>query len=443
MKIGVFYEHQLPKPWRDGDEQKLFNDALEQIELADRLGIEYAWEVEHHFLEEYSHSSAPEVFLAAASQRTKRIRLGHGVVLLPGGYNAPARVAERVATLDLVSNGRVELGTGESSSEMELKGFGVARETKRRQWEENLEVVTRMMVESPFTGYQGEFGSAPARNVVPKPVQKPHPPVWVACSRRDMIHTAAQKGIGALSFAFVDADEAVHWVTDYYATLEREGIAATYSVNANISVVSAFMCHRDEQTAIDRGLDGAHFFGYSLAHYYIFGQHRPGLTNIWNEFQERRGTMGFSPDIVKANGEPLGSKIMQDGLGAVRGAIGTPKQIRDYLKNFEECGVDQLILLFQGGRNRHEHICESLELFAKEVLPEFQDRDPRLGAEKRKRLEPVVEKVLARREAALRERGRPPLDPSYTVSAAPQAWGPQAAETLAVAQRVSGSGARS
>ncbi|HLB23737.1 MAG TPA: LLM class flavin-dependent oxidoreductase, partial [Dehalococcoidia bacterium] len=107
MKFGIFYEHQLPRPWDDGRELKLFQDALDQVELADKLGIDYAWEVEHHFLEEYSHSSAPEVFLAAASQRSKNIRLGHGIVLLPPAYNPPARIAERIATLDLVSNGRV------------------------------------------------------------------------------------------------------------------------------------------------------------------------------------------------------------------------------------------------------------------------------------------------------------------------------------------------
>ena len=116
MKFGIFYEPQLPRPWAEGAEQQLFNEALDQVELADKIGIDFAWEVEHHFLEEYSHSSAPEVFLAACSQRTQRIRLGHGIVLLPPAYNPPARVAERIATLDLVSNGRVEFGTGESAS---------------------------------------------------------------------------------------------------------------------------------------------------------------------------------------------------------------------------------------------------------------------------------------------------------------------------------------
>ena len=125
MKFGIFYEHQLPRPWNEGDEHRLFQEALDQVELADKLGIDYAWEVEHHFLEEYSHSSAPEVFLAACSQRTKNIRLGHGICLMPPNYNHPARVAERIATLDLVSNGRVEFGTGESASLMELGGFNV------------------------------------------------------------------------------------------------------------------------------------------------------------------------------------------------------------------------------------------------------------------------------------------------------------------------------
>src|SRR5215207_11004580 len=123
MKFGIFYEHQLPRPWDDGQELKLFQDALTQVELADKLGIEFAWEVEHHFLEEYSHSSCPEVFLAAASQRTKNIRLGHGIIQTAPGYNHPIRTAERVSMLDLVSNGRVEFGSGESSSEAELGGF--------------------------------------------------------------------------------------------------------------------------------------------------------------------------------------------------------------------------------------------------------------------------------------------------------------------------------
>jgi hypothetical protein len=134
MKFGIFYELQIPKPWEPHTEMKLHLDALDQLELADQLGFDYAWEVEHHFLEEYSHSPAPEVFLGAASQRTKRIRLGHGIIQLT--TNHPARVAERVATLDLLSRGRVDFGMGESASITELEPFGVTMDNKREIWEE-------------------------------------------------------------------------------------------------------------------------------------------------------------------------------------------------------------------------------------------------------------------------------------------------------------------
>ena len=157
MKFGLFYEHQLPQPWSEDSELRLYQQALDQVELADRLGIDYVWEVEHHFLEEYSHSSAPEVFLAACSQRTKRIRLGHGIALMPPKYNHPARVAERIATLDLVSNGRVEWGTGESATAVEMGGFGVDPQEKEAMWQEATEQAANMLAMRPYPGFQGRW----------------------------------------------------------------------------------------------------------------------------------------------------------------------------------------------------------------------------------------------------------------------------------------------
>ncbi len=151
MKFGIFYEHQLPRPWVEGSEQRLFNEALDQVQLADELGIDFAWEVEHHFLEEYSHSSAPEVFLAACSQRTKNIRLGHGIRQVIPQYNHPARTAEVIATLDLVSNGRVEFGTGESSAELELGGFKIPVAQKREIYLEATEQIANLgHINQPF-----------------------------------------------------------------------------------------------------------------------------------------------------------------------------------------------------------------------------------------------------------------------------------------------------
>ena len=164
----MFYEMQYPRPWAPGGEHQLYREALEQIELIDRLGFDSAWAVEHHFLEEYSHCSAPEVFLAAAAGRTRQLRLGHGILQLPVGFTHPAKIAERLATLDLVSDGRVEFGSGEGGSRMELEGFGVDESTKRDQWTEMLEQITDMMAMEPYPGYQGRFVSMPARNVIPK-----------------------------------------------------------------------------------------------------------------------------------------------------------------------------------------------------------------------------------------------------------------------------------
>jgi alkanesulfonate monooxygenase SsuD/methylene tetrahydromethanopterin reductase-like flavin-dependent oxidoreductase (luciferase family) len=400
MRFGIFYEHQLPRPWTEASEARLLRDSLEQVELADRLGFDYVWEVEHHFLEEYSHSSAPEVFLAAASQRTNNIRLGHGIVNLMPAVNHPARVAERIATLDLISGGRVDFGTGESSSGAELGGFLIDREDKRAMWHEALDATTRMLTETPFAGIDGTYVQMPPRNVVPKPLQKPHPPLWVACSRRETIHLAAQNGIGALSFSFVEPEDAAKWVREYYEIIDSEDCApAGFAVNANLAVVLPMMLARDEAEAIERGIDGAHFFGYSLGHYYGLSPHTAGVTDVHSEFEQHRDETGFARHIVRPDQAPLGVRLLQQGLGSLRGAIGTPEQVTDLVARYEQAGVDQVIFVLQSGRGRHEHICESLELFAQEVMPRFVvDREEREAA-KAQRLAESIGSALNRRPA--------------------------------------------
>jgi hypothetical protein len=169
-----------------------------------------------------------------------------------------------------------------------------------------------------------------------------------------------------------------------------------------VAVVLPMMLHEDEATAIDRGIDGAHFFGYSLAHYYGMGQHQPGRTVVWDEFLANRDERGFARSLITPDAAPLAVKIMQHGLGSLRGAIGTPEQVLDLCKRYEAVGVDQVIFVLQAGPNRHDHICESLELFAKRVMPEFTlDREHRERT-KREQLTPAVTRALARR-SALRE----------------------------------------
>jgi alkanesulfonate monooxygenase SsuD/methylene tetrahydromethanopterin reductase-like flavin-dependent oxidoreductase (luciferase family) len=334
--------------------------------------------------------------------------------------NHPARVAERIATLDVLSGGRVEFGTGEGSAATELDAFGVNPDDKRAMWDEGLRVALRCLTETPFTGHVGDHVRMSPRNVVPKPVQRPHPPVWVACTRRETIHLAAQHGIGALAFSFFDPEEARHWVDDYYATLAAEGVPIGDAVNANLACVTTFFCHEDAEEAVRRGAEGVNFIGYSLGHYYVFGRHRPGDSDLWSDYRERRAELGFDPDAVAlaaASPDRLGARSVSDaGVSGLRGATGTPAQVRDYLRRYEDCGVDQIILTCTAGRNRHEHIMESLELFAREVMPEFAEREEQRAQEKAARLAPIIEAVMARKPAS----DHPALDPDYEIPAYPR-----------------------
>jgi alkanesulfonate monooxygenase SsuD/methylene tetrahydromethanopterin reductase-like flavin-dependent oxidoreductase (luciferase family) len=224
----------------------------------------------------------------------------------------------------------------------------------------------------------------PARNVVPKPVQRPHPPLWTACSNRRTIVRAARHGMGALTFSFVTPEEASAWVGEYHRALAEECVPLGRTVNARIAMVTGFGCHEDADEARNRFKDGLDFFGYALGHYYAFGRHVPGRSDIWSDFVAGRGGRG------------LGDATPFD----------TPEGLRRRYRTYEQAGVDQAILMPQGGRNRHEDICEALELFGREVLPEFLDRHPAAEARRQARLAPVIEAAMQR--AATVEEPAPP-----------------------------------
>lgn len=394
MKFGLFYEHQLPRPhdreqWDPDAEHRLLKDALDQIELADQVGFDYVFEVEHHFLEEYSHSSAPEVFLAAASQRTKNIRLGHGIVLMPPRYNHPARVAERIATLDLVSDGRVEFGTGESSSEMEMGGFGVSREDKKQMWEEATREVVKMMTETPYPGVEGAYFGMPSRNVVPKPLQKPHPPLWVASSRRETAMVAGRLGMGSLGFSFDTPEEAAERAETYYQLVREECYPIGKAINPALGVVSVLSCFDTDEEAIEKGQEGAQFFAYSLAYHYnpfTGGAHQPGRKNIYADFYGKPDSERWGPfgDAFRGFGGFGGGSLAQEPKDEVTralwraaqrgGCIGSPDFIRDTLRKYEDAHLDLMIFVAQCGARKHEDVMDSIYRTGKKVLPEFKER---------------------------------------------------------------------
>ena len=350
----MFLQPIHPFPRSQGE---IYKESEEKIILADELGFSEVWVGEH-----YSASTEPItnplIFLASLIHRTKNIRLGHGILQLT--TNHPARIAERVAVLDLLSRGRCEFGMGESASITELEPFGRDMGMKREVFEEAVAAIFPMFKDGG-SEHHGKHFDIPLRNVVPKPVQKPHPPLWMACSQLPTIERAGRCGFGALGFQFVSADAAHAWVHAYYnAITKRLKKLADYEINPNMALVSFFMCAKTDEEARRRA-DGATFFQFALR-YYGQGQNRarpaPGTVNMWDEYNKWKRD---NPEAQEA--------ALRGGL------IGSPETIARKLRRFRSSHIDQVILLNQAGRNTHEHICESLELFAKEVMPEFK-HDP-------------------------------------------------------------------
>ncbi|MDP6376303.1 MAG: LLM class flavin-dependent oxidoreductase [Pseudomonadales bacterium] len=377
MRFGVFYELQLPKPWDEQAEHRLIEEAIEQVQLADRLGIDNAWAVEHHFLDEYSHCSASDVFLTALAAKTEQIRVGFGIRQVIPNYNHPSRTAESVAMLDLISNGRVEFGIGEGATRLELHGYGIPTKNKRALSLEAAEQIANMMVMDPYPGFEGQGFSMPCRNVLPKPYQKPHPPMWLACTNRKTIEVAARNGLGALAFTFVDPEEAKTWADTYYSIIKSEQcVPLGHAVNANLAVVAGFSLHEDAEEGRRRGEDGFAFFRYAI-NALVANDIKPGRTTLWEEYEALRDR---DLPTIAAPG------------------IGTPEEFGTFIREFQEVGVDQIIFLQQGGKNRHEHICESLELFGRAVMPEFVEGREEREARKAAELAPYIEAALQRKQ---------------------------------------------
>jgi len=381
MKFGGIHLMQLPRPWTSESDRLLLDEALAIGELSDACGFDYVWATEHHFLEEYSHASAPEIFLAALSQRTKNVRLAHGIIQTPPNINHPARVAERIAALDLISHGRAEFGMGSGATTTELGGFNVPQEEKKAMQLEGFRVAVRMMVEEPFAGHQGRYVNVPPRNVMPKPYQKPHPPLWMACSRRESILEAARLGLGALTFSFASPEEARPWVRDYYRTIEDECEPLGYAVHPSVAIAAPFLCDRDLARVEAWAAENYGFFVYGLGHYSFFGEHRPGKTDIWNRYKTDPRNDAGSEFTAKS-------------------CIGTPAMLRERLREFEEAGIDQVIAVRQVGKLSLDQQCSSLRLFAEEVLPEFKEREVANAREKAERAARIAEKAMARRPKA-------------------------------------------
>ncbi len=359
MKFGLIYGLLVLKPWDDGKESDTFFNAIEQIKLAESLGFEYVWGVEHHFLTEYSHSSAPEVFLGALSQVTSKIRLGHGVALLPKPYNHPVRVAERVATLDILSRGRLEFGTGRSGSQTELEGFEIDPSDTRPMWEEAMRVIPRMWMEDPFS-YEGKYFSVPSRTIVPRPVQKPHPPMWTAATQPDTFEMAGRMGVGVLGFTSGTPKEFVPRIDAYRKAIKDPDPVGAF-VNEQVAASLQAYCAPTDEEAFQEAAPSIDFFREYTR---VFREQFRGTAVDSYKYRGRAGDteLRYRPDVPVEQHARSGSVC-----------VGNPDTCLKTLKSYEELGVDQVILNVQGATIPHEKIMNSLRLLGTEVLPHFRN----------------------------------------------------------------------
>ena len=356
MKFGLMYEIQIPEPHHPGVEKERYDQVLAQVELADEVGFDYFWTVEHHFLREFSHCSAPEVLYGAVSQRTKRIRIGHAVTLLPNQYNHPIRVAERVAVLDILSNGRADLGTGRSTTLIEMDGFEVNPEETRAQWEEAISIIPKMWTEDPFS-HEGHFYNIPERSVIPKPVQSPHPPLWVACSQPDSFRNAGEMGLGVLCFNLGGHDQLKERVAIYREALEHANPVGSF-VNDQVAALCVIHCGEDDEEARRvGGPEGAWFVGMA--------------EKLYAPWQGRAVPDSYKFAVSAIQTERT-EKTAEDHLASGAFAMGNPDTVIEVLKGYQEAGVDQILCFMQMGNLAHTRTMDSIKLVGRHVIPFFK-----------------------------------------------------------------------
>ncbi|MBQ11116.1 MAG: hypothetical protein CMJ45_06160 [Planctomyces sp.] len=391
MKFGILYEAQRPFEGNDVDWNSLYRETLDQCELADQLGYDNLWFVEHHFLTGFSGSPCPEVLFGALSQRTKNIRIGFGVSILPSHH--PIHIAERVAMVDQLTNGRVEFGTGRSNAYEQL-GQGVDPRETRERWDESLRMLPQIWQSDEFS-WEGKYWNIPSRRILPKIYQTPHPRMYLACTQTESFRLAAKHGIGVLSSASYAVDILAEHVKVYRDAITDADPVGAFVTDFWGNNVHAY-CGKDDQAAKELAAESMKTF---------FGPDKPYIAGRINAYEELLEAWGGVPDDLnadfsrwlrqsddahKAQAAEAGLSL-DAGPGAARAAIaqldanlladrgviiaGNPESCIKTIKMYEDIGVDQVMMIMQTETISHEQVMESLELFGKEVIPAFRNSE--------------------------------------------------------------------
>lgn len=368
MQLDLLYEIDVPKPWPGEHptgqrlaEQRAYKEALEQIRMADQYAFNTTWHVEHHFREGRSHCPAPEVVLGALSQITKNLRLGFGVTLMPNAFTPPMRVAEKVATVDILSGGRVEWGTGRSTP-MEQVAFGVDREHSREQWRESIEAVVGMW-EDEYFEFQGQYLDFPRRMVTPKPFQDPHPPCWMAATSAESAAIAGGLGLGLLLFGIMQPVERIAEQVREYRRAAENPSPITRVVNNQVAAYTLVHCADSMEDAERNGVWESVWWWYKNLAEFTLEWEFPHFSKEERDkafpYLKRRAEGSFDPEEFRHTDMIV---------------VGDPDQCLAKMAKYESLGVDRLICYVQFGHLSHESILRTIELLGTKVIPALDAR---------------------------------------------------------------------
>ena len=398
MKFGLFYNPMVPKApgqkdWEPGQERRVLNEMLEQIRFADSLGFDYVFLGEHHFMPEYAHNSATEVLLGALSQTTRDIRLGTGIV--HSSHNDPVRTAERIATLDVISGGRAEFGFGPGTT-AEIAPF-LKDDLPRKHERSNASAQVSIDIlasRGTWPGAKNDFFDLPAGNVVPKSLQTPHPPLWTSTSVPGQAADAARRGLGQLMLTLGGADSVAAEVKTYWDTLRTETLRPMgRGINPAVFTFTIGLAAPTDELAEQRAREGVEFFGFGLTGGSMAGVGDPDH-HLWDAFQDfkagrgdiRVGAPGVPPMMVE-----LGSRFA-DIPGIL---MAGPERTLEFARQIEATHADGLLLNQQFGHTEHEHLMESLEIWGRQVLPEFREREAEHAAWRKRQLDGIDHQIVS------------------------------------------------
>lgn len=373
MKFSIIYEAQLVDTSRES-EQRCFHEAIEQAVYAEKMGFDTVWAVEHTALTQYAHMSAPETFLAYLAGRTTRLGIGHGVVCLPPAMNHPVKVAERVATLDILSSGRVHFGMGKGGTQQEAGTFGYDMNELQPMIDESMYLIPKIMTQDEIE-HDGKYIKIPRRPIHPKPYQDPHPPLYYACTREATLQLAGSRGIGALVLGFSGPEEIARKNAIYRECFRnrKPEDQVGFRPTEHLAAFCAAIVLEDREEARRIGLRGQRFFAEAIAHWYQGGPKPTIDENLSGDDQEK---------ILEKEKEALVTYLSEEKIvvgsehtnnyAVADDAYGTPEDCIRYCTRLQEAGADEVLFLFQMGGIPHAAIMETIRNIGEKVIPHFR-----------------------------------------------------------------------